>query len=409
MWRGMGSHMLSLVLLSLLSFGLALGARPASAQTPIFLLDTDQATFVDVFRVEPATGQLTALGSLPPNLGTTMALAAASDNLLYAVTQGGEVLRITVSPFGSTSLGNIGANQILGLAFGNGALYATEESTRLLYRIDLAPLSATIMGEVRLADGSPVDVSGGDLAQGPSGAWFLWTNSTQTLYTLDVTTGVAAPVGDPVVTDGFITGLAFDYQGGGALFASSREENPLKTLDPATGQIMAGMSLCVACPEPYWVGFGNLASPRPVVEPEPDPDPDPEPEPEPEPDPEFACPHGKGFWKWHRRHWPVDRMTLGDDMYGRWGLRFLLAWPVHGDASMHLAQALIAAKLSIAAGSDSAPVAETFADADALLEAFRGRLPHHVRPHSRAGKAMLREMRALDAYNHGALTPNCAR
>ena len=61
-------------------------ASPVMAGTPLFLLDTDEQTFALVHRVDPATGQLTPLGTLPHNVGTTVALAAATGDRLYAVS-----------------------------------------------------------------------------------------------------------------------------------------------------------------------------------------------------------------------------------------------------------------------------------------------------------------------------------
>jgi hypothetical protein len=395
----MGCRHVSLALLLVL----AVHAGNAAGQTPVFLLDTDEATFVTVFRVEPATGALTMLGSLPTTLGPIAGLAAANDNLLYAVAQGGDVLQITVSPFGSVSLGNIGVNQISGLAFADGGLFAIDEGMSSLVRIELAPLSVALVGDVRFPDGTALGIGGGDLAQDGAGHWFLWTNATSALYSLDVSNASVTPVPAQVMGEGFLTGLAFDYLGGGALLASSRDFDPLQTLDPASGATLSGVGLCLDCPTPYDIGFGDLASARHVSEPDPDPDPDPEPEPEPE----FACPHGKGFWKRHTRDWPVDGLMLGNDMYGKRRLFFLLIWPVHGDASMKLGQQLIAAKLNLAAGSDPAPIAQTVADADALLAAFPGRLPDHVRTRSRAGRAMLAAAHALAEYNGGDLTPVC--
>ena len=50
------------------------------------------------------------------------------------------------------------------------------------------------------------------------------------------------------------------------------------------------------------------------------------------------------------------------------------------DASLILADQLIAAKLNIANGSDPAPVSSTITDADSLLSAFSDKLPYKVNP-----------------------------
>ena len=147
-------------------------ATAAAAASSIFLLDTDELTYATVFEVDQSTGRLTTLGSLPLPTDVTLGLAA-SDDRLYAVTQSGEVLQITPRPFRVVSIGNIGANAIVGLAFSDGLLYATDEATDQLYVIQLTPVSLTIVGEVRLGStGGPVlDIDGGDLALDAAGSW----------------------------------------------------------------------------------------------------------------------------------------------------------------------------------------------------------------------------------------------
>jgi hypothetical protein len=68
---------------------------------------------------------------------------------------------------------------------------------------------------------------------------------------------------------------------------------------------------------------------------------------------------------------------------------------------------LIAARLSIANGSDPAPISATIADADARLATFSGRLPYKVKPSSAIGQQMIALAAFLDQYNKGLLTPGC--
>jgi hypothetical protein len=360
----------------------------AAAQTPLFLLDTDEATFVTLFRVDPVTGELTLLGSLPTDLGPIASLAAASENQLYAVAQGGDVLEITVSPFGVTSIGNVGANLVTGAAFFDGGLYAIDEGTSSLYRIGLAPVAQTLVGEVRFADGSPLAIGGGDLARDALGNWYLWTNTTRALYRLDVATATVTADPAQVVDLEFTTGLAFDYESAPDVpIGSGRDTDSLRELDPATGQDLSAVALCLGCPAPFDHTFGDLASAEP----------------------ERLCTRGKGFWRRHPRLWPVTSLVLGNQTYSRLALLVLLRVPVHGDASVNLAHQLIAAKLNVASGSASAPVAATIAQADGQLGAFPGRLPLRVRPNTPAGRAMVETARVLAEYNEGGLTALCVR
>jgi YVTN family beta-propeller protein len=122
----------------------------------------------------------------------------------------------------------------------------------------------------------------------------------------------------------------------------------------------------------------------------------------------FACPLGQGFWENHPGAWPVTSLTLGSQTYTQAELLALFDTPPRGDASLILAQQLIAAKLNIANGSTPAPISSTIADADNLLSQFGGnRLPYNVRTSSAIGQQMVNDANVLDRYNNGDLTSNC--
>src|SRR5262245_14105651 len=229
-----------------------ISVRPTGAATPIFLLDTNVGGPTVLFQVDPTSGQLTTLGTVSTGVEEVLGLAAASQSLLYAASYSGEILAVTLEPsFSVTSTGCVGPTAIVGLAFSNGVLYATEERTSTLSRIDLSSCTTTLIGTVT------VPIQGGDIAENGSGQWYLWTNSTQDLYLLDVTTAVATQLDPANQGLGPKSGLAFDYQGGGTLFASSGGTvNSLLTLNPATG--LAITSVPFSLPH----HFGDLASPR---------------------------------------------------------------------------------------------------------------------------------------------------
>ena len=79
------------------------------------------------------------------------------------------------------------------------------------------------------------------------------------------------------------------------------------------------------------------------------------------------------------------------------------------DASLKLADQLIAAKLSIASGSDPTTIGTTVADADRLLALFVGKLPYGVAQSSVQGQAMVSDGKLLRRYNGGRQTPTCVR
>ncbi len=122
--------------------------------------------------------------------------------------------------------------------------------------------------------------------------------------------------------------------------------------------------------------------------------------------PSRRCPLSKGYWKNHADAWPVTSLVLGTETYAQSELLAILKSPIKGDASLILADQLIAARLNLANGSDPAPIAATLADADSLLS-VAGRLPYAIKPSSDVGQGMTQDGKLLDAYNTGTATPNC--
>ena len=96
-----------------------------------------------------------------------------------------------------------------------------------------------------------------------------------------------------------------------------------------------------------------------------------------------ACPQPKGYWKSNPALWPVTSLTLGSQTYLKTQLLTILKMAVgtgpKADASLILADQLIAAKLNIANGSDPTPIDSTITHADSLLSALSGKLPYKIR------------------------------
>ena len=120
------------------------------------------------------------------------------------------------------------------------------------------------------------------------------------------------------------------------------------------------------------------------------------------------CPQSQGFWKNNPDAWPVNSLMLGSQTYTKTELLTILTTPTRGDASLILADQLIAAKLNIANGSgEPAPVPSTITHADSVLSGFSGKLPYNVSPSSPNGQAMVTDATTLDNYNNGLLTSGC--
>jgi len=80
-----------------------------------------------------------------------------------------------------------------------------------------------------------------------------------------------------------------------------------------------------------------------------------------------TCTLTQGYWKNHADSWPVGSLTLGTVLYDETQLLAILNTPVGGNGLLSLAHQLIAAKLSVAAGSDPTPLAGAISQADAII------------------------------------------
>jgi hypothetical protein len=121
------------------------------------------------------------------------------------------------------------------------------------------------------------------------------------------------------------------------------------------------------------------------------------------------CPRGQGFWKNAPDAWPVDSLMLGSETYTEEELIALLEMNNKKDASLILADQLIAAKLNVLMGSEEpSEVADAITQADALLSGLSGTLPYGVRSKTALGQMMVSLGATLESYNQDVLTPICA-
>ena len=125
----------------------------------------------------------------------------------------------------------------------------------------------------------------------------------------------------------------------------------------------------------------------------------------------LICPQPQGYWKNNPDAWPVTSLMLGSQTYTKAELLTILRTPIgkgtKADASLILADQLIAAKLNIANGANGTPVTSTIADADAVLSLYTGKLPYRVRTNTTNGRRMVNDAAILDRYNNGLLTTGC--
>ena len=79
------------------------------------------------------------------------------------------------------------------------------------------------------------------------------------------------------------------------------------------------------------------------------------------------CTYTQGYWKNHTGAWPVTNLTLGTVNYTAAQLLLILNQPASGNGLISMAHQLIAAKLNIAAGANSATILASITAADALI------------------------------------------
>jgi hypothetical protein len=126
------------------------------------------------------------------------------------------------------------------------------------------------------------------------------------------------------------------------------------------------------------------------------------------------CPLGPGFWKSHPSVWPVNSLTLGTQIrlaYTENKLLAILSTPIGtgkmADASLLLADELIAAKLNLLNGSNPCPIDSTIEAADSLIGNQLIPITPKITPSSALGQQMIALAATLAHYNNGLLTPGC--
>jgi len=82
---------------------------------------------------------------------------------------------------------------------------------------------------------------------------------------------------------------------------------------------------------------------------------------------DLGCTLSMTYWKRHPNAWPVTSMTLGTVTYDQRQLLQILYRPTRVNGLAVLAKQLITAKLNIANGASGATVAQTIANADAMI------------------------------------------
>lgn len=225
------------------------GADAPTSPTVYYEVSTVGTTTMTatVFAVDIASGQLTQVGAFDVT-SVVAGLAYGGDaNTLYAA-ETGTIYRISLSPFVATPIQTY-SSALPDLELDGSELIGVLDGSSNLARFTPGGMMST----VQVKDGAtPITAMGGDLAHARDGTWYWYTNTNNTLYTMDVTTGAVTPV--VAVTAPYAAGLIVDDAGN--LYITSANDT-ICDLDKSSGACGNSRTLCVSCPTMYALGPGD--------------------------------------------------------------------------------------------------------------------------------------------------------
>jgi DNA-binding beta-propeller fold protein YncE len=152
--------------------------------------------------------------------GGTGGTVTVSDLLVLDPASGAVLDSVGSTGFGLTGLA---VSPVDGLLYG----VTTGGDDRFLVQIDRGAGAATAIG-------GPLGAVVADITFTPDGTLYGWSESTDDLVTIDVTTGVATVVGESGVGT-FGSGLAYDAANDRLLFAGGGSDGDFYTVDRQTG------------------------------------------------------------------------------------------------------------------------------------------------------------------------------
>ena len=129
------------------------------------------------------------------------------------------------TPGTATRVGSI-SSSVTGLASHYGVLYAVDDSTDALYRVDLATGEATLVGSLDSAETTPTGLAS------HNGVLYMVTDDDDALYSLDTSTGEATLIGSFGATETSPTGLTSHD---GVLYMVGDSGDALYSIDVGTG------------------------------------------------------------------------------------------------------------------------------------------------------------------------------
>jgi hypothetical protein len=140
---------------------------------------------------------------------------------------------------------------------GNGDLVAIHEFNNSILTLTPEPFSMGPAWALLDENATAIESDGGDLVHAGDNDWLVWTNMPGVLFRIDHTTGTGPRIGTPSAQFQYIVGLTYV---GGQLYGLSRDGNAIHRIDDQTSQITSSLPLCVSCPAPFDLDFGDIAA-----------------------------------------------------------------------------------------------------------------------------------------------------
>ncbi len=231
------THITKKIFIAFIFIGLCTGAGWAAED--LFLLDSRPGQDgSDIYRVTldamSGHGNLTLIRNVP--VDESYALACTQDGeRCYAIAKhtadfgyldlGDNTWYSLPTVWDADVIGDIVPEIVLAAFSPDGELFVASQSNESIYIIDVETGIATLVGQVEedVARTTVVDIGGADMAFKADGQLCLWTNSTQTMYTLtlpDTYPGIVIATIEFNQPGTFVTGLAFRANGYGGPIGS---------------------------------------------------------------------------------------------------------------------------------------------------------------------------------------------
>jgi hypothetical protein len=221
--------------------------------TGVYLISGDGIGPTAVLALDVTTGDVATVGTIASSFGQLDALAYWDANTLYAAGAG-SLLKITLSPFGVTTVGPISIDEIVGMMTEGTNLTMVDRTSSELVLIDPTNLGATPTTKPL-----GIPITGGDIVGATFGGSYYFSNSDEELYAVYTATGNST-LSLNAPTAGTIEGM-FSQNNFAQYYMTSSSLDAVIPVDIADSTLGAAIPLCHPCPgTPYDLLSGDAAS-----------------------------------------------------------------------------------------------------------------------------------------------------